>query len=155
MPVLPSARAVFFGLDRTTFDAPHVIRSIMEGTVLNLGYGFGRMKKLGLRPSEIRATGGGARSRLWLRIVADVFGAPVVTLREPEAAAYGAALQSVWNWRLAAGERIGIAEIAARWVAKGRLAAEPDARNAALYAELRARFDSLWRRLGPEFGDRH
>jgi xylulokinase len=155
VPVLPSARAVFFGLDRTTFTAPHVVRSVMEGTVLNLGYGFGRMKKLGLRPAEIRATGGGARSRLWLRIVADVFGAPVVTLREPEAAAYGAALQSVWNWRLAAGERVGIADIAARWVAKGRLAAEPDARNAALYADLRARFDSLWRRLGPEFGDRH
>jgi xylulokinase len=112
------------------------------------------MMELGLRPSEVRATGGGAKSRLWLRIVADVFGTPVVTLREPEAAAYGAALQSVWNWRLAAGEKVEIADIAERWVAKGRLTAEPDARNTAVYADHRARFDSLWKSLGPEFGDR-
>lgn len=154
VPVLPAASAVFFGLDRRTFDAAHIVRSVMEGTVLNLGYGFGRMRELGLRPSEIRATGGGARSRLWLQIVADVFGTPVATLREPEAAAYGAALQSVWNWRLAAGEKVAIADIAERWVAKGRLAAEPDPRNAALYADMRSRFDSLWKRLGPEFKGR-
>ena len=151
VPVLPSSGAVFFGLDRRTFDAAHIVRSVMEGTVLNLGYGFARMKELGLRPAEVRATGGGARSRLWLRIAADVLGAPVVTLRETEAAAYGAALQSVWNWRLAKGEKIGISGIAANWVRRDKLAAEPDARNAALYADLQARFNSLWKRLTPEF----
>ena len=108
VPVLPSSSAVFFGLDRRTFDAAHIVRSVMEGTVLNLGYGVGRMRELGLKPAEIRATGGGARSRMWLQIVADVFGTPVVTLKEPEAAAYGAALQSVWNWRLAEGEKVAI-----------------------------------------------
>ncbi len=154
VPVLPSARAVFFGLDRKTFDAAHIVRAVMEGTVLNLGYGFARMKELGLEPSEVRATGGGAQSRLWLQIVADVFGTPVVTLREAEAAAYGAALQSVWNWRLAEGETVDIADIAERWVAKGRLAAEPAAKSVALYADLRARFDSLWKRLAPEFESR-
>jgi xylulokinase len=151
VPVLPSSSAVFFGLDRRTFDAAHIARAVMEGTVFNLGYGFARMKKLGLKPAEIRATGGGAKSRLWLQIVADVFGTPVVTLRETEAAAYGAALQSVWNWRLAKGEKAAIADIAAIWVAKDKLAAEPEPRNAVLYADLQDRFDSLWRRLAPEF----
>jgi len=151
VPVLPFARAVFFGLDRKTFDAAHIVRAVMEGTVLNLGYGFGRMKELGLKPSEIRATGGGAKSRLWLQIVADVFGTPVVTLKEAEAAAYGAALQSVWNWRLAAGEKVAIADIAASWVAKGKLAAEPDPKNAPLYADLQGRFNDLWKRLVPDF----
>jgi xylulokinase len=155
VPVLPFASAVFFGLDRKTFDAAHIVRSVMEGTVLNLGYGFGRMKELGLKPSEIRATGGGAKSRLWLQIVADVFGTPVVTLREAEAAAYGAALQSVWNWRLAAGEKVAIADIAEKWIARGSLTAEPDPKNAAFYADLRARFDSLWKLLAPEFGERN
>ena len=74
-------------------------------------------------PDEVRATGGGAMSRLWIQVVADVIGAPVVTLRETEAAAYGAALQSVWNWRLARGEKTGIAEIAAKWVVKDKPAA--------------------------------
>jgi len=151
VPVLPFSSAVLFGLDRGTFDAAHIVRAIMEGAILNLGYGFGRMKELGLKPSEIRATGGGARSRLWLQIAADVFGTPVVTLREAEAAAYGAALQAVWNLRLAAGEKVEISDIADRWVAKGRLAAEPDRKNAALYADLQARFNDLWRRLVPDF----
>ncbi len=128
-----------------------MVRAVIEGTVLNLGYGVSRMKALGLKPAEIRATGGGAKSRLWLQIVADVFGTPVVTLREAEAAAYGAALQSVWNWRLAEGEKSDVAAIAARWIAKGRLAAEPNPGNAALYADLQARFNDLWRRLMPDF----
>ncbi|MEN6560515.1 MAG: xylulokinase [Acidobacteriota bacterium] len=151
VPVLPFSSAVLFGLDRGTFDAGHIARAVMEGAILNLGYGLARMKGLGLRPSVFRATGGGAGSRLWLQIAADVFGTPVTTLKEPEAAAYGAALQSVWNWRRAAGEKAAIADIAAKWVAPGRLAAEPDRRNAALYADLQARFNDLWRRLVPDF----
>jgi len=154
VPVLPSSSAVFFGLDRKTFDAAHIVRSVVEGTVLNLGYGFARMKELGLKPAEIRATGGGAKSRLWLQVVADIFGTPVVTLREQEAAAYGAALQSIWNWALAKGEKTTIAEITGSRVAKDRLAARPDPRNAALYADLQGRFNSLWKRLTPEFAAR-
>jgi xylulokinase len=151
VPPLPFSSAVLFGLDRKTFGAAAIARSVMEGAVLNLGYGFARMKELGLKPAEIRATGGGAGSRLWLQIVADVFGTPVVTLRESEAAACGAALQSVWNWRLAAGEKAAIGDIAAVWVAKDKLAAEPDPGNAALYTDLQARFNDLWKRLTPDF----
>lgn len=151
VPVLPFSSAVLFGLDRGTFEAGHIARAVMEGAVLNLGYGFGRMKELGLEPTGIRATGGGAKSRLWLQIVADVFGTPVVTLKEPEAAAYGAALQAVWNRRLAAGEKVALADLADRWVATGRSVVEPDPDHAALYAGLRGRFDDLWKRLVPDF----
>jgi xylulokinase len=151
VPVLPFSSAVLFGLDRGTFDAAHIVRAVMEGAVLNLGYGFARMRELGLKPDEVRATGGGAKSRLWLQIVADIFGTPVVTLKEAEAAAYGAALQSVWNWRLAEGEKTDIAAIAAKWVAKDRLAAEPDPRDALLYSDLQARSNALWKRLAPDF----
>jgi xylulokinase len=151
VPVLPFSSAVFFGLDRKTFDAAHIVRSVMEGTVLNLGYGFARMRELGLKPAEIRATGGGAKSRLWLQVAADIFGTPVVTLREREAAAYGAALQSIWNWSLANGEKADIAEITESRVVKDKLAAHPDPRNAALYTDLQDRFNSLWKSLTPEF----
>jgi xylulokinase len=37
-------------------------------------------------------TGGGARSPLWRQILADVFGAEIVTVNTTEGAAYGAAL---------------------------------------------------------------
>ncbi len=151
VPVLPFSSAVFFGLNRKTFDSAHMARAVMEGTILNLGYGFARMRGLGLEPGEIRATGGGAKSKLWLQIAADVLRTPVVTLREQEAAAYGGALQSIWCWHLAKGEKVGIRDITESRVALDKAAAAPDASRSALYAELQDRFNSLWKRLEPEF----
>ena len=40
----------------------------------------------------LRAIGGGARSRLWLQLKADITGIPVVTPAVTEAAGFGAAL---------------------------------------------------------------
>ncbi len=154
VPVLPKASGVLFGLNRLNFNRADTARAIMEGTILNLGYGFGRMKELGLRPSEIRATGGGAKSRLWLQIVADVFRTPVVTLQEQEAAAFGAALQSIWTWRREQGEEIAIADLAEAMVRKGTDDAEPRPFASSVYGELQGRFNILWQTLKNEFRSR-
>jgi xylulokinase len=151
VPVLPNASAVFFGLNRSNFTQSHMARGIMEGTILNLGYGFGRMKELGLRPSEIRATGGGAKSRLWLQIVADIFQTSVVTLQEQEAAAFGAALQSIWGWRRELGDDVSIVDLAGTMVKKGTDTAQPNSGRIGIYSELQERFNSLWRILRSEF----
>ncbi len=151
VPVLPQASGVVFGLDRKNLGRPHLARAFMEGTIFNLGYGFSRMRALGLRPSEIRATGGGAHSKLWLQILADVLGTPVVTLKEQEAAAYGAAIQSMWSLYRERGEEVSIAEIVRDKVKKDRLAAEPKRDNAAIYRDLQKRFNSLWKSLQEEF----
>ncbi len=151
VPDLPCASGVFFGLNRRTFSAPFLARAIMEGTILNLGYGFARMRALGLRPAEIRATGGGAGSRLWLQVVADVFQTPVVTLAEQEAAAYGAALQSIWAYERDRGKDTDIADVLAERIKKGSRPIEPRAGNAAVYRALQDRFNSLWRSLSGEF----
>jgi sugar (pentulose or hexulose) kinase len=126
-------------------------RSVMEGTILNLGYGFSRMKSLGLKPSEIRATGGGANSRLWLQIAADIFRTPVITLKEEEAAAFGAAIQSIWNYRLEKGQKVEISEITGKMVKLGKLRVEPQSENSAIYDKLQERFNSLWQTLKEEF----
>ena len=151
VPVLPFSSAVFFGLNRGTFDAAHLARSVMEGTILNLGYGFARMRALGLKPYEIRATGGGSKSRVWLQIAADILRTPVVTLKEQEAAAYGGALQSIWCWHLEKGEKVSIGEITGPRVTLDRLAAAPDAKSSGVYEALQERFNSLWKTLEPEF----
>jgi len=151
VPVLPFSSGVLFGLDKKTFNAGHIARAVMEGTILNLGYGFARMRSLGLRPSEIRATGGGAKSRLWLQIVADVLETPVVTLVEQEAAAFGAALQSIWAFERERGEKTSIAEIVRDRVKTARTSIEPDKKRSAIYGELQTRFNSLWRTLVGEF----
>ncbi len=46
----------------------------------------------GARISRVVATGGGARSELWLQIKADMFGVPVITPSMPERACFGAAM---------------------------------------------------------------
>ena len=42
--------------------------------------------------TQIRASGGGARSQVWRQILADVFGTELVTVNVTESTAYGAAL---------------------------------------------------------------
>jgi xylulokinase len=151
VPVLPFSSATLFGLNRKNFDSSHMARAIMEGTIFNLGYGFHRMQSLGLRPSEIRATGGGAKSKLWLQIAADILETPVITLKEQEAAAYGAALQSIWCYHLERGEKVEISEITEKIVKKDMLAAEPRPETFSVYELLQDRFNSLWKTLKEEF----
>ncbi|HAR36923.1 MAG TPA: xylulokinase, partial [Acidobacteria bacterium] len=151
VPVLPQASGVFFGLTRQNFNRQNLARAVIEGTVLNLGYGLSRLKGLGLEAREIRATGGGARSRTWLQVLADVFASPVVTLKEPESAAYGAALQAIWCYRNQKNEPVPLAELVGEMVKKDVLAASPQPENLALYQELQARFNSLWQTLSAEF----
>jgi len=50
------------------------------------------IKSLGVPITQVRASGGGARSPLWRQIQADVFGSELVLVNITEGAAYGAAL---------------------------------------------------------------
>jgi xylulokinase len=73
----------------------HMARAAMEGVTLGMAYGLRRMESLGLKPTEIRLTGGGSQSPVWRQILADVFGYPVVTMESAEGAALGAAIQAL------------------------------------------------------------
>jgi xylulokinase len=151
VPVLPFGSGVLFGLTRKNFDAAHLARAVIEGTVFNLGYGFARLRALGLRPTEIRATGGGANSRLWLQVLADILKAPVVRPVEAEAAAYGAALQSLWNYERENGRPAEIADIVAERIKLERDSVEPQPAAFDVYDALQERYNSLWKSLVEEF----
>jgi len=88
----PLARGAFVGLTvRHTF--PYLTRAVLEGVAFGLRDSFELMKSAGLKNvSQVRVTGGGARSLLWRQILADVFHAEIVTVNTEEGAAYGAAL---------------------------------------------------------------
>ena len=68
------------------------VRAVMEGVVYSLYEKYLIFVENGLQPERIVLAGGGARSRLWMQIVADVFGLPVVRVGVDEQSAYGAAL---------------------------------------------------------------
>ncbi len=88
----PLARGAFVGMT-VRHDFPHLTRAVLEGVSFGLRDSFELMKSTGLENiSQVRVTGGGARSPLWRQILADVFGAEIVTVNTEEGAAYGAAL---------------------------------------------------------------
>ena len=147
-PNVPDGTGVYLGVNTRTFTSQHFARATMEGVTLGMNYGLRRLAQLGVKAKQIRATGGGANSKLWRQIMADVFNAEVVTLKVGEGAAYGAALQALWCWRLQKGERASIADITDHFVTlnKGETA-EPDAKSVATYRELQALQDDLSRSL--------
>src|SRR6266705_2757893 len=115
-PNVPDGTGVWFGVNKKTFEAGHFARAAMEGVTLGMNYGLRRLVDLGVKPTQIRVTGGGAKSKIWRQIMADVFNTEVVTLKVSEGAAYGAALQALWCWRLEQGEKIKISEITDQFV---------------------------------------
>ena len=151
-PNVPDGTGVYFGVRAGTFTEKHFARATMEGVTLGMNYGLRRLEKLGVNPTQIRATGGGANSKLWRQIMADIFNAQVVTLKVGEGAAYGAALQALWSLRNNQGDNVSIEEITDRFVKLNtRETAEPNAENVAVYREVQALQDDLSRSLRKPF----
>ena len=151
-PNVPEGTGVWFGVNHRTFEAAHFARASMEGVTLGMNYGLRRLGALGVTPSQIRATGGGSKSKVWRQIMADVFNAEVVTLRESEGAAYGAGLQALWCWRLQQGEKVGIGEITDQFVKIDPAGtAAPIAANVQIYREMQELQDELSRSLRGAF----
>jgi len=87
----PRATGAFVGLNLRHTQA-HLTRAVMEGVVYSLKDCLDLMEELGIPVSEIRATGGGAHSRLWRQMQADIFDRPVHRVDNEEGPAFGAAL---------------------------------------------------------------
>jgi xylulokinase len=87
----PHARAALVGLNASHRRA-HVVRAILEGVAFSLRDTFTIFEEMGVPVESIRLGGGGARSRVWRQIQADVYGREVELVEADEGAAYGAAL---------------------------------------------------------------
>jgi xylulokinase len=154
-PNLPKGTGVYFGLNRRTLAQGHLARAAMEGTTFGMGYGLDRLRALGIRPKEIRLTGGGARSALWRQVAADVFGVPVVAMAQDESAAVGAALQAAWCDSPAKGSEAALSRLCDACVFPDESTrCVPDRSRSALYRERQAFYDRLVGDLGGAFGAR-
>ena len=85
------ARGVFFGLS-ARHDKSHLARSVMEGVTFGLKDSLELIKKRGVVIEKVRAIGGGAKSKVWQQIIADIFAVPVDLLEMEEGPAFGAAM---------------------------------------------------------------
>ena len=87
----PDARAVFSGLS-LRHDRGSLVRAVLEGVAFGLRDSLELLRELGVAPVRGRASGGGARSRLWLEIVASALDLPLERCTVDEGSAFGAAL---------------------------------------------------------------
>jgi xylulokinase len=87
----PNARGAFVGIG-LHHARPHFVRAVLEGVAFGLRDSLELMRACGLTAAQIRLTGGGAKSRVWRQILADVFGTDCVTLNVDEGPAFGAAI---------------------------------------------------------------
>lgn len=67
-------------------------QACMEGVVYEMRLNLDRLRDAGVVIKALRATGGGARSKLWLQMKADILNLPVTALRSEEAGATGSAM---------------------------------------------------------------
>ena len=151
-PNVPDGTGVMLGINQRTFSASHYCRAAMEGVTLGMNYGLRRLAQLGVNPRQIRATGGGAKSKVWRQIMADVFDAEVVTLKVSEGAAYGAALQALWCWRRQQGEKLSISDLTDEFVTLDKTeTARPEQANVEVYRELQSLQDETSQALRKVF----
>ncbi len=143
----PSARGAFINLG-LRHDRRHLARAVLEGVAFGLRDSVEIMKASGVPMTEVRASGGGARSPLWRQIQADVFGLPIATINVEEGAALGVALLAgvgtgVW----------GTVEDACAAVIRTVSVTEPVADNVAAYEALyRELYQPLYGALREQFG---
>ena len=134
-----NARAQFFGLGAAHSSA-HLDRAVMEGVAFAAKRHLGIMERAsGRRIERIIASGGGAKTALWLKIKASVYGAPILVPREPECGVIGCAAMAA-----TALGRFSGAEAAAAHYVRYEKEIVPDAAWSETYERMQPLFDRLY-----------
>ena len=134
----PDARGAFVGL-QLRHDRGALVRAVLEGVAFGLRDSLDLLRALGAETASGRVSGGGARSRLWLRIAASVLGIPLEATESEQGSAFGAALLG----GVAGGVFADVHEAVARCV-RVREVVEPDPAWSAAYPELHERYRALY-----------
>jgi len=87
----PHCRGVFFGLS-AAHGRPELIRAALEGVAYSQRECVDVFRELGVKIDDMLACGGGARSKIWRQMLADLYACPVSLLEADEGPALGVAL---------------------------------------------------------------
>jgi xylulokinase len=134
----PDARGALVGL-QLRHDRGALVRAVLEGVAFGLRDSLDVLRGLGVEVSSARASGGGARSELWLRICASVLGVPIERTTSEEGSALGAALLG----GVAGGVFSDVGEAVAAAV-HTRDVVEPDPAWTRAYEDLLPRYRALY-----------
>ena len=142
-----NARGGFLGM-RPDTSRGHMTLAVLEGVAFALRDCVEVAAQSGLSVTRTKICGGGAKSKLWKRIIANCFGVPVVTLNTEEGPSYGAAMLAM----VGAGEYKNV-QSAVEAIVREKEVTLPDATLTELYEQKYRVFRTLYPALKGVFGD--
>lgn len=143
----PNARGGWVGAtSRTTRQM--LIRSLVEGVTFGMRDAMEIMRGMGIEITQVRASGGGARSAFWRQLQADVYKSPLVLTNATEGPAYGVALLA----GVGTGAWSSVEEACKRAIKQTQKVA-PKAKASALYDRHYSVYGKLYGDLRDRFGE--
>lgn len=85
------SKGVMVGMTTATTPAD-IYRACMEGVCYEMYLNYENIIKAGAAPTKLHATGGGAKSKVWMQMKADMLGIPIVALKTVDAGTVGSAM---------------------------------------------------------------
>lgn len=141
----PNARGTFIGMTMDTTRAD-MTQAVLEGVAFALRDSLEVAKSLGIQIERTKICGGGAKSPLWKKIIANVLNLKVDVIESEEGPGYGAAMLAA----VACGEYGSVQEMAEKLV-KVVDTVEQDAVLAAKYEERYQQFKQIYPALKPVY----
>ncbi len=141
----PNARATFIGMTMDTSRAD-MTQAVLEGVAFALRDSLEVAKSLGINLTRTKICGGGAKSPLWKKIVANVLNLKVDVIESEEGPAMGGAMLAA----VACGEYGSVEEIASK-VVKVVDTVEPEPELVARYEERYEQFKRIYPACKPVF----
>ena len=134
----PYAKGVFIGLSMKhgKYD---LARSVIEGVTFALKDSFKLFESLGILIKNVKITGGGAKSKFWCQLIADVLNVNVSTTTIDEGPAFGAAILSM----VGCGAYPNV-ETACKSIVKIKSEYHPNPRSVEIYAKKYQKFARIY-----------
>lgn len=134
----PKARAAFIGMTMDT-TREEMTQAVLEGVAFGLRDSLEVAKSLGISIERTKICGGGAKSPLWKKIIANVMNLKVDVIETEEGPGYGAAILAA----VGCGEFASVEEAASSLV-KVTSTVEPEPELAAKYEERYQKFRKIY-----------
>ncbi len=134
----PNARGTFIGMTMDTTRAD-MTQAVLEGVAFALRDSFEVAKSLGIKIERTKICGGGAKSPLWKKMIANILNVKVDVIESEEGPALGGAMLAA----VACGEYANVEEVAAK-IVKVIDTVEPEAELVAKYEERYNQFKEIY-----------
>lgn len=141
----PDARAAFIGMSMDTTREDMTL-AVLEGVAFGLRDSLEVARKIGADPERTKICGGGAKSALWRKIIANVMNMKVDIIESEEGPGYGAAILAAVGCGV-----FPSVEAAAESLVKVTATEEPDEELVKKYEEKYQKFRKLYPALRGKF----